>query len=59
MIRPMQFLKRTIEANRDEKKIFIKTPSFAPAGQSTQMVIGATPETDLEILWRREIFMRR
>ena len=24
---------------------------FAPAGQSTQMVIGATPETDLEILY--------
>ena len=27
-----------------------KTRAFAPAGQSTQMIIGATPETDFQIL---------
>jgi putative DNA modification/repair radical SAM protein len=50
MLRPMRYLQRTIEQNREEKKLFTKTPMFAPAGQSTQMVIGATPETDLQIL---------
>jgi putative DNA modification/repair radical SAM protein len=50
MIRPMKFLAQAIDQNREEKKIFRKTPVFAPAGQSTQMVIGATPESDLEVL---------
>ncbi len=51
MIKPMQYLKQEIIANKEEKKLFKKAPMFAPAGQSTQMVIGATPETDLEILY--------
>ena len=51
MIKPMQFLTREIIANKEEKKLFKKAPLFVPAGQSTQMVIGATPETDLEILY--------
>jgi len=51
MIAPMKYLKGAIEANREEKKIFKKAPLFAPAGQSTQMVIGATPENDMQILW--------
>ncbi|RZK02339.1 MAG: radical SAM protein, partial [Flavobacterium sp.] len=36
---------------KDEKKIIRSTPKFVPAGQSTQMVIGATPETDMEIMY--------
>lgn len=51
MLKPMQFLKDAIIQNKEEKKLFASTPIFAPAGQSTQMVIGATPETDLEILY--------
>lgn len=51
MIKPMKYLKQEILANKEEKKIFKKAPTFAPAGQSTQMVIGATQETDLEILY--------
>lgn len=50
LIKPMQYLKAEIIKNTEEKKLFKKAPVFAPAGQSTQMVIGATPETDLEIL---------
>ncbi|RYD69208.1 MAG: radical SAM protein, partial [Sphingobacteriales bacterium] len=42
-----------------EKKLFKKTPKFAPAGQSTQMVIGATPETDLEILYLANGFYKK
>lgn len=50
MIAPMKYLKNAIEENREEKKIFKNTPLFAPAGQSTQMVIGASPENDMQIL---------
>ena len=51
MITPMKVVKSLIIQNKEERKIFKKAPIFAPAGQSTQMVIGATPETDLEILY--------
>ncbi len=50
MINPMIYLKNEIIANKEEKKQFKKAPLFAPAGQSTQMVIGATPENDFQIL---------
>lgn len=56
MIRPMTFLKNAIVANREEKKALVKTPLFAPAGQSTQMVIGATPENDWQILKMAGLF---
>lgn len=59
MIKPMQFLKQEILANKEEKRIFKKVPVFAPAGQSTQMVIGATPETDLEILYLANGFYKK
>src|SRR6476469_1310984 len=50
MIKPMTYLKNEIMRHQDEQKTFIKAPLFAPAGQSTQLVIGATPETDWHIL---------
>ncbi len=48
--KPMNYLTEAITGYKEEKKALIKTPDFAPAGQSTQMVIGASPETDREIL---------
>jgi putative DNA modification/repair radical SAM protein len=59
MIGPMKYLKKAIEENLDEKKTLKKAPTFAPAGQSTQMVIGATPENDLQILWMADQFYRK
>lgn len=59
MIAPMKFLTGAIEANKEEKKLFKKAPMFAPAGQSTQMVIGATPENDLQILWMANQFYEK
>src|ERR1700761_844434 len=50
MIDPMNFLQKEITQNTDEKKLFKKTPLFAPAGQSTQMIVGATPEDDRKVL---------
>ncbi|MES2880512.1 MAG: putative DNA modification/repair radical SAM protein [Bacteroidota bacterium] len=59
MIKPMKYLKSAIIENRENKKLFKKAPLFAPAGQSTQMVIGATPETDLQILWMADQFYKK
>lgn len=59
MLQSMQHVKTAIIANREEKKLFKKAPMFAPAGQSTQMVIGATPETDLEILYLAHGFYKK
>src|SRR6478672_1736020 len=56
IIKPMTYLKQEIMANRQEKKTEAKTPLFAPAGQSTQMVIGATPESDWQVLKMANLF---
>ena len=37
------------ETKSDQAKGF-KAPKFAPAGQSTQMIVGATPTPDLDVL---------
>lgn len=51
--KPLGFIQNNITRLKDEKKTgLIKSiPKFVPAGQSTQMVIGATPETDMEIMY--------
>ncbi|PZP48873.1 MAG: putative DNA modification/repair radical SAM protein [Pseudopedobacter saltans] len=48
--KPLAFIKNQITSLKTESKLIKHKPLFVPAGQSTQMVIGATPETDLEIL---------
>ena len=50
VLAPMALLKDEITANKEERRLFKHAPLFAPAGQSTQMVVGATPETDLQVL---------
>lgn len=47
---PMNYLKEAIQGYQKEKKIVKSTPLFAPGGQSTQLVIGATPENDFQVL---------
>ncbi|HEY1405950.1 MAG TPA: putative DNA modification/repair radical SAM protein [Spirochaetota bacterium] len=39
-----------IRENKDERKAYQNAPSFAPAGQSTQLIVGATPDTDKTII---------
>lgn len=48
--KPLAFIQNQITHLKSESKLIKHKPLFVPAGQSTQMVIGATPETDLEIL---------
>ena len=47
---PLAIVQNEIKTVQRDKKIFKKVPHFVPAGQSTQMVIGATPENDLQVM---------
>lgn len=50
ILAPMDSICTLREQNREERKAFRSAPLFAPAGQSTQMIVGATPESDRRIL---------
>lgn len=50
IITPMNYLSDEKVRYQDEKKHFRQTPTFLPAGQSTQLIVGASPETDFQIL---------
>ncbi|MCX8676855.1 MULTISPECIES: putative DNA modification/repair radical SAM protein [Apibacter] len=47
---PMKYIQNGVLEYKEEKKKYKSTPKFTPAGQSTQMIIGATNETDQDIL---------
>ncbi|WP_394022267.1 putative DNA modification/repair radical SAM protein [Anaerococcus martiniensis] len=48
--RPMGDVKNEMMVYGDDRKKFAHTPKFLPAGQTTQMIIGAGRESDLEII---------
>ncbi|MBF7096445.1 putative DNA modification/repair radical SAM protein [Alkalibacter mobilis] len=50
ILNPIKQISRDIIYNRDDRKYLTHTPKFVPAGQSTQVIIGATPDTDRKIL---------
>ena len=50
ILRPMAQLRDGIAAGRQEVVRYRHAPRFVPAGQSTQMIVGASPESDLDIL---------
>jgi putative DNA modification/repair radical SAM protein len=50
-IKPMLKVKNEIIQYKAEKKVLQNTPKYAPAGQSTQMIIGATGESDKDIMY--------
>ena len=50
ILAPMAQIRDGIQASRGELARFRHAPRFAPAGQSTQMIVGATPESDRHIL---------
>lgn len=47
---PMRQVQEKIRENSYELALYRQTPRFVPAGQSTQMIIGATPESDFQII---------
>ena len=50
----MGLIRKNMLENSEDKKLFKSTPSFVPAGQTTQMIIGASGESDYAILSRSE-----
>lgn len=50
IITPMKQIAAGLQANQEEITLYKHAPRFASAGQATQMIIGATPESDLRIL---------
>ena len=50
ILTPMRLIQDRSRENRQEIQLYRNAPRFVPAGQSTQMIIGATPETDFQII---------
>lgn len=50
ILAPMRLVQNQMNENKQELQVYRNAPKFVPAGQSTQMIIGATPETDYQII---------
>ena len=50
ILTPMNFINYRMEQYSEEKKKFRFSQKFVPAGQTTQLIVGATPDNDLKIL---------
>jgi len=59
ILTPMRYIQNGIKENKNEVVLYRNAPSFVAGGQSTQMIIGATPETDYQILGVAESLYQR
>ena len=59
VFRPMHYIQQGFLQGKEEKKKYRHAPRFAPAGQSTQMIIGASPDDDNKILHLADSMYRR
>lgn len=50
ILAPMRMIQQGITQNKNELMVYRHASSFVPAGQSTQMIVGATPENDYQIM---------
>lgn len=50
ILTPMRQIQNGIMSNKNELMLYQNAPRFVPAGQSTQVIVGATPESDYEIV---------
>jgi len=50
ILRPMALIRSGMEENTSDLALYRHAPKFVPAGQSTQLIIGATPDSDHKIL---------
>ena len=50
ILAPMRMVQNRLNESKQELALYRHAPMFVPAGQSTQMIIGATPETDYQII---------
>lgn len=58
VIEPLRLVQNQIVQFKQERKLIKSVPKFVPAGQSTQMVIGATPESDKDIMQTADTFYK-
>ena len=59
VLKPMQYIQQGVLQSAEDRKKYRHAPRFAPAGQSTQMIIGATADTDKDILRLSSSFYQR
>lgn len=50
ILKPMGTIKNSIINYKEMRKTIKSTPLFVPGGQSTQLIVGATPESDFKII---------
>ena len=50
ILAPMRQIQTRNQQNKEDLVKYRHAPKFAPAGQSTQLIVGATPDSDLHIL---------
>lgn len=50
ILTPMRQIQNGIVQSKNELAVYRHAPSFVSGGQSTQMIVGATPETDYQIV---------
>lgn len=50
VFQPMQMIRQGVLENKEDRQHLKHVPRFVPAGQSTQMIVGATADTDKDIL---------
>jgi putative DNA modification/repair radical SAM protein len=50
VFQPMRLIQQGVLENKEDRRRFRHVPRFVPAGQSTQMIVGATQDTDRDIL---------
>lgn len=58
-MKPMEKVKSEIIQYKQESKLIKSTPKYAPAGQSTQMIVGATGESDRDIMYSSAFFYKK
>ena len=50
VFQPMNLIQQGVLENKEDRKHYRHVPRFVPAGQSTQMIVGATKDSDRDIL---------
>ena len=57
--RDLGVVRNAIVQFNDERKIIRSTPKFVPAGQTTQLVVGASTETDRDVMWMAAAYYKK
>ena len=57
ILTPMRQIQNGIMENKNDLVVYRNAPKFSSGGQSTQMIIGATPENDYQILQKKVVLI--